>query len=39
MFNLKELKKVEVKENYRVDISKRFASLIDLVAEVEISSV
>jgi hypothetical protein len=37
-FNLKKLKEVECKEEYRVGISKRFAALEDLDAEVEINS-
>jgi hypothetical protein len=37
-FNLKKLNKVEGKEQYRVEVSKRFAALEDFVAEVEIIS-
>jgi hypothetical protein len=38
-FSLKKLNVVEGKENYRVDVSHRFAALKDLDAEVEINSV
>jgi hypothetical protein len=34
-FNLKKLNKVEGKEQYRVEISKRFAALENLDTEVE----
>jgi hypothetical protein len=37
--NLKKLNEVEGKEEYRVEVSKRFAALEDLDAEVEINSV
>jgi hypothetical protein len=37
-FNLKELNEVEGKEQYRVEVSNRFAALEDLDAEVEINS-
>jgi hypothetical protein len=37
-FNLKKLNEVEGKEHYRVEVSKRFASLEDLDTEVEINS-
>jgi hypothetical protein len=37
-FNLKKLNEVEGKEQYRVEVSKRFAALEDLDAEVEINS-
>jgi hypothetical protein len=37
-FNLKKLNEVEGKEQYRVDVSIRFAALEDLDAEVEINS-
>jgi hypothetical protein len=37
-FNLKKLNKVEGKKQYRVEVSKRFASLEDLNVEVEINS-
>jgi hypothetical protein len=37
-FNLKKLNEVEGKEQYRVEISNRFAALEDLDAEVEINS-
>jgi hypothetical protein len=36
-FNLKKSKEVEVKEQYRVEISNRFAALEDLDTEVDIS--
>jgi hypothetical protein len=36
--NLKKLNEVEDKEQYRVEVSNRFAVLEDLVAEVEINS-
>jgi hypothetical protein len=38
-FHLKELSDVEGKEQYRVEVSNRFAALEDLDAEVEINSV
>jgi hypothetical protein len=38
-FNLKKLNEVEDKEQYRVEVSNRFAALEDLDAEVEINSV
>jgi hypothetical protein len=37
-FNLKKLNDVEGKEQYRVDVSNRFAALEELDAEVEINS-
>jgi hypothetical protein len=37
-FNLKKLKKVEGKEQYRAKVSNRFAALEDLDTEVEINS-
>jgi hypothetical protein len=37
-FNLKKLNKIEAKEQFRVDVSNRFAALEDLDAEVEINS-
>jgi hypothetical protein len=37
-FNLKKLNDVEVKDQFRVEISNRFAALEDLDAEVEINS-
>jgi hypothetical protein len=37
-FNLKKLNEVEGKEQYRVEVSNRFAALEDLEAEVEIDS-
>jgi hypothetical protein len=37
-FNLKKLTEVEVKEQYRVEVSNRFAALEDLDTEVEINS-
>jgi hypothetical protein len=37
-FNLKKLKKVEVKEKYHVEVSDGFAALEDLDAEVEINN-
>jgi hypothetical protein len=37
-FNLKELNEVEGKEQYRVEVSNRFAALQDLGTEVEINS-
>jgi hypothetical protein len=37
-FNLKNLNKVEGKEEYRVEVSSRFAALEDLDTEVDISS-
>jgi hypothetical protein len=37
-FNLKKLNEVEGKEQYRVEVSNRFATLEDLNAEVEINS-
>jgi hypothetical protein len=37
-FNLKKLNKVEGEEEFRVEISNRFASLKDLDSEVEINS-
>jgi hypothetical protein len=37
-FNLKKLYEVEGKEQYRVEVSNRFAALEDLDAEVEIKS-
>jgi hypothetical protein len=37
-FNLQKLNAVEGKEQFRVDISNRFAALEDLDAEVEINS-
>jgi hypothetical protein len=38
-FNLKKLNEVEGKENYRVEVSNRFAALEDLDAEVEINTI
>jgi hypothetical protein len=38
-FNLKKLKKVEGSDQFRVEVSNRFAALEDLDAEVEINSV
>jgi hypothetical protein len=38
-FNIKNLNEVEGKEQYRVEVSNRFAALEDLGAEVEINSV
>jgi hypothetical protein len=35
-FNLGKLNEVEIKEQYRVEVSNRFAALEDLDAEVEI---
>jgi hypothetical protein len=37
-FNLKKLNEVEGKEQYRVEVSNRFAALDDLDAEMEINS-
>jgi hypothetical protein len=37
-FNLKKLNEVEGKEQYRVEVSNRFAALEDLNAEVEMNS-
>jgi hypothetical protein len=37
-FNLKKLNKVEGKEQYRVEVSNRFAALEDLDSEVDINS-
>jgi hypothetical protein len=37
-FNLKKLNEVEGKEQFRVEVSNRFAALQDLDAEVEINS-
>jgi hypothetical protein len=37
-FNLKKLNELEGKEQFRVEISNRFAALEDLDAEVEINS-
>jgi hypothetical protein len=37
-FNLKKLNDVEVKEQFRVEVSNRFAALEDLDTEVEINS-
>jgi hypothetical protein len=37
-FNLKKLNDVEVKEQFRVEVSNRFAALEDLDSEVEINS-
>jgi hypothetical protein len=37
-FNLKKVNEVEGKEQYRVEVSNRFAALEDLDAEVEINS-
>jgi hypothetical protein len=37
-FNLKKLNKVEGKEQFRVEVSHRFAALKDLDTEVEINS-
>jgi hypothetical protein len=37
-FNLKKLNEVEGKEQYRVEVSNRFAALEHLYAEVEINS-
>jgi uncharacterized metal-binding protein YceD (DUF177 family) len=37
-FNLKTLNEVESKEQYRVEVSNRFAALEDLDTEVEINS-
>jgi hypothetical protein len=37
-FNLKKLNEVDFKEQYRVEVSNRFAALEDLDAEVEINS-
>jgi hypothetical protein len=37
-FNLKKLNEVEGKEQYRVEVSNRFAALEDLGTEVEINS-
>jgi hypothetical protein len=37
-FNLKKLNEVEGKEQFRVEVSNRFAALEDLDAEVEINS-
>jgi hypothetical protein len=37
-FNLKKLNEVEGKEQYRVELSNRFAALEDLNADVEINS-
>jgi hypothetical protein len=37
-FNLKKLNEVEDKEQFRVEVSNRFAALEDLDAEVEINS-
>jgi hypothetical protein len=36
-FNLKKLNEVEGKEQYRVEVSNRFAALEDMDAEVEIN--
>jgi hypothetical protein len=36
-FNLNQLKEVEVKKQYRVEISNRFAALEDLDTEVDIN--
>jgi hypothetical protein len=38
-FNLRKLNEVEGKENYRVEVSNRFAALEDLDAEVEINTI
>jgi hypothetical protein len=38
-FNLKKLNEVEVEEEYRVEVSNRFAALVDLDAEVEINTI
>jgi hypothetical protein len=38
-FNLKKLNEVEGEEKYRVEVSKRFAALEDLDAEVEINTI
>jgi hypothetical protein len=38
MFSLKKLNKVEGKEQYRVEVSNRFAALEDLDAKMEINS-
>jgi hypothetical protein len=38
MVNLKKLNKVQGKEQYRVEVSNRFAALEELDAEVEINS-
>jgi hypothetical protein len=37
-FNLKKLNEIEGKEQYRVEVSNRFAALEDLDAEVKINS-
>jgi hypothetical protein len=37
-FSLKKLNEVEVKEQYRIEVSNRFAALEDLNAEVGINS-
>jgi hypothetical protein len=37
-FNFKKLNEVEVKDQYRVEVSNRFAALEDLDAQVEINS-
>jgi flagellar biosynthesis/type III secretory pathway chaperone len=37
-FNLKKLNELERKEQYRIEVSNRFAALDDLDAEVEINS-
>jgi hypothetical protein len=37
-FNLKKLNRVRGKEQYRVEVSNRFAALVDLDTEVEINS-
>jgi hypothetical protein len=37
-FNLKKLNEVECKEQFRVDVSNRFAALEDLDTEVEINN-
>jgi hypothetical protein len=38
-FNIKKLNEVECKEQFRVEVSKRFAALEDLDTEVDINSV
>jgi hypothetical protein len=38
-FNLKKLNEVEGKEKYRIEVSKRFAALEDLNAEVEFNTI
>jgi hypothetical protein len=37
-FNLKKLNETEDKEQYRVEVSNRFAALEDLAADVEVNS-